>query len=67
MEDTVARTGGYSNALTSPDWTTYFQTLPSSDLEIAFRFESDRMVNSLYEPEEVETERTVILDRKSVV
>ena len=64
MEDTIARTGGYSNALTSPDWTTYFQTLPSSDLEIAFRFESDRMVNSLYEPEEVETERTVILSER---
>jgi zinc protease len=64
MEDTIARTGGYSNALTSPDWTTYFQTLPSSALELALRFEADRMVNSLYEPEEVETERTVILSER---
>lgn len=64
MEDTIARTGGYSNAFTSPDWTTYFQTVPSSALEIALRFESDRMVNSLYEPEEVETERTVILSER---
>ncbi len=64
MEDTIARTGGYSNALTSPDWTTYFHTLPNSALEIALRFESDRMINSLYEPEEVETERTVILSER---
>ncbi len=64
MEDTIARTGGYSNALTSPDWTTYFQTLPTSALEPALRFESDRMVNSLYKPEEVETERTVILSER---
>ena len=49
---------------TSPDWTTYFQTVPSAALEIALRFESDRMVNSLYEPEEVETERTVILSER---
>ena len=64
MEDTIARTGGYSNALTSPDWTTYFQTLPVSALEHALRFESDRMVNSLYEPEEVEVERTVIISER---
>ena len=64
MEDTIARTGGYSNALTSPDWTTYFQTVPISALEPALRFESDRMANSLYEPEEVETERTVILSER---
>ena len=64
MEDTIARTGGYSNALTSPDWTTFFQTLPSSALETALHFEADRMVNSLYDPEEVETERTVILSER---
>lgn len=64
MEDTIARTGGYANAFTSPDWTTYFQTVPSAALEIALRFESDRMVNSLYDPEEVETERTVILSER---
>lgn len=64
MEDAIARTGGYSNAFTSPDWTAYFQTLPSSALEMALRFEADRMVNSLFEPLEVETERTVILSER---
>ncbi|MDD2522501.1 MAG: pitrilysin family protein [Anaerolineaceae bacterium] len=64
MEDAIARTGGYSNALTSPDWTAYFQTLPSAVLETALIFEADRMVNSLYDPQEVETERTVILSER---
>ncbi len=64
METAIARTGGYSNAFTSPDWTAYFQTIPSNALETALRFEADRMVNSLYDPEEVETERTVILSER---
>ncbi|MFA5612600.1 MAG: pitrilysin family protein [Anaerolineaceae bacterium] len=64
MENAIARTGGYSNAFTSPDWTAYFQTLPSSALETALRFEADRMVNSLYDAVEVETERTVILSER---
>lgn len=64
MENTIARTGGYSNAFTSPDWTAYFQTLPSSALETSLRFEADRMINSLFDPEEVETERTVILSER---
>ena len=64
MENTIARTGGYTNAFTSPDWTAYFQTLPSSALETSLRFEADRMVNSLFDPEEVETERTVILSER---
>ena len=64
METSIARTGGYSNAFTSPDWTAYFQTLPSSALELALRFEADRMINSLFDPIEVENERTVILSER---
>lgn len=64
MENTLARTGGYTNAFTSPDWTAYFQTLPSSALEIALLFEADRMANSLFDHLEVETERTVILSER---
>ncbi len=64
METSIARTGGYSNAFTSPDWTAYFQTVPSSALELALRFEADRMINSLFDPIEVENERTVILSER---
>lgn len=64
MEKAIARTGGYSNAFTSPDWTAYFQTLPGPSLPMALAFEASRMHETLFEPEEVELERTVILSER---
>ena len=64
MEKAIARTGGYTNAFTSPDWTAYFQTLPSQALEMTLAFEASRMFEAQYEPEEVELERTVILSER---
>src|SRR4051794_12693107 len=60
----VARVGGTLNALTSFDWTAYFETVPIASLDLPLRIESDRIVNSLFEPEEVEAERTVILSER---
>ncbi|MEL7645447.1 MAG: pitrilysin family protein [Anaerolineaceae bacterium] len=64
MDHTIARLGGHWNAFTSQDWTTYFETLPASALETALALESDRMRGSLFDPAEVETERTVILSER---
>ena len=64
MDHTIARLGGYWNAFTSPDWTAYFETLPASALETALELEADRMTNSLFDPLEVETERTVIISER---
>ncbi|MFN8593445.1 MAG: pitrilysin family protein [Thermomicrobiales bacterium] len=60
----VSRVGGTLNALTSHDWTAYFETLPAAEIGLAFRIESDRMVNSLFASDEVESERTVILSER---
>ena len=60
----VSRVGGQLNAMTSMDWTAYYETLPANELELSLRIESDRMVNSLYDPEETESERTVILSER---
>src|SRR5215212_3931669 len=57
----IARHGGHNNAFTSEDFTCYFETLPAAAWELALEIESDRMVNSRFEPEEVDSERTVIL------
>ncbi|MCX7976261.1 MAG: insulinase family protein [Bellilinea sp.] len=57
----IARTGGSWNAFTHMDWTTYFETLPADHLTLALELESDRMINSLFDPKEVEAERSVIL------
>ena len=64
LDKTISREGGYWNAFTYLDWTAYFEVLPASKIDIALRLEADRMVNSLYKPDEVESERTVILSEK---
>jgi zinc protease len=60
----VSRVGGTLNAMTSQDWTAYFETLPTEHLDLALSIESDRMANSIFDPAEVESERTVILSER---
>lgn len=60
----VSRYGGVLNAMTSHDWTAYYETLPADQIDLAIDIESDRMVNSLFDPAETESERTVILSER---
>ncbi len=60
----VSRNGGQLNAMTSSDWTAYYETIPAAKLDLSLRIESDRMTNSLFDPEETESERTVILSER---
>jgi len=60
----IARSGGGLNGMTWVDYTTYFEILPAHQIELALRIEADRMVNSLFDPEEVEAERTVIISER---
>jgi zinc protease len=60
----VSRAGGIYNGMTSQDWTTYFETFPSDRVELALQVESDRMANSIFDPEETESERTVIISER---
>ncbi len=60
----VTKNGGTLNGFTWLDFTTYFETLPSDRLELALRIESDRMANSIFDPEEVASERTVIISER---
>lgn len=64
LDKAVAREGGYRNAMTFLDWTTYFETLPADKIDLALDLEADRMYNSLFESEEVESERTVIISER---
>ncbi len=57
----VSRYGGTNNGFTSDDFTIYYETLPSEHLEVALEIESQRMAFALFEAEETERERTVIL------
>ncbi len=64
LDRAISREGGYWNAMTWMDWTTYFETMPADKIDLALRLESDRMVNSLFEPQEVDSERTVIISER---
>src|SRR6202142_2488339 len=61
IDKAVARDGGTRNAFTFLDWTTYYETMPADKIDLALRLEADRMVNSKFDLEEVESERTVII------
>jgi zinc protease len=60
----VAREGGTFNGMTWLDWTTYFATLPADRIGLALDIEADRMVHALIAPDEVDSERTVILSER---
>jgi zinc protease len=60
----IAREGGMSNGMTWYDFTTYFATLPADRIELALRIEADRMANSLFDPDEAASERTVIISER---
>jgi zinc protease len=65
LDKAVSRVGGNWNALTSLDWTTYYMVLPSDQIDLALSVEADHMVNCSFAPEDVETERTVIISERS--
>ena len=64
LEKAVSRTGGIWNAFTYLDWTTYFETMPADKIGLALELEADRMLYSTHDPEEVESERTVVISER---
>src|SRR4030043_544217 len=59
-----SREGGYLNAFTFLDWTSFFETMPADKIDLALRLEADRMFNSLFDPNEVGSERTVVISER---
>lgn len=64
IDKQIARSGGMMNGLTWLDFTTFFETLPADRADLALRIESDRMVHALFDPKEVDLERTVIISER---
>mgnify|MGYP000988644499 CR=1 FL=1 len=64
LDQAVSRDGGVWNAFTYLDWTAFFATMPKEKIDLSIDLEADRMQNSLFLPEEVESERTVILSER---
>jgi len=64
LDREIDRAGGQWNAFTSMDYTMYYETLPADKIDIAMRAEADRMTNAQFDPEETESERTVIISER---
>ncbi|MFN2197891.1 MAG: M16 family metallopeptidase [Anaerolineales bacterium] len=64
LDRAISRVGGYWNAMTYIDWTTYYETLPAQEIDLALQLEADRMANSLFDPHDVEAERNVIISER---
>lgn len=62
---TVAANGGRDNAFTSYDYTAYFQRVAADRLELMMQMESNRMKNIRLTPENIRTERDVILEERN--
>jgi len=60
----ISRRGGALNAFTWIDCTAYFETLPSSEIDLALAIESDRIYDTRIEPDEAEAERTVVISER---
>ena len=63
-EKAVSREGGVWNGATWYDFTTYYATLPANRIELELDIEADRMTGALFDPKEVESERTVIISER---
>jgi zinc protease len=61
----VAANGGRDNAFTSYDYTAYFQRVAADRLELMMTMEEDRMKNIRLTPENIATERDVIIEERN--
>ncbi len=66
LEREISKQGGYWNAFTWLDFTAYYETLPSAQIDLGLQLEADRMVNAEMSETAVETERTVILSERQM-
>ena len=66
LDGLVSREGGFWNAFTWLDFTAYYETMPVNKIGLALQLEADRMTNTLMTPEEVESERTVIMSERQM-
>ncbi|PJF23337.1 MAG: insulinase family protein [Phototrophicales bacterium] len=64
LDREIDRIGGQWNAFTSIDYTMYYETVPAEHIDLILDLEADRMVNALFDPDETESERTVIISER---
>lgn len=63
----VEAVGGWTNASTSWDYTHYYVVVPAGAWRQALDIQSDALTNPTFDPQEVERERTVVLQELSLI
>jgi zinc protease len=56
------KNGGSNNAFTAQDFTAYYFNFASDRWSIALEIEADRMANCIFDPEEFEAEKKVVIE-----
>lgn len=61
-DEPLQRAGGENNAFTNNDFTNYYLTIPSENIETAFWLESDRMLSLAFSEKSLEVQRQVVVE-----
>lgn len=61
-DEPLQQAGGENNAFTNSDFTDYYLTIPTNNLETAFWLESDRMLSLAFTPKSLEVQRQVVIE-----
>ena len=62
MDRAIKALGGHNNAFTAMEFTAYYVVVPSEHFASAFDILFDAMVHSVFDPEEIEKERQVVVE-----
>lgn len=60
----IAGCGGVRNGMTWLDYTAYYETMPSAHIDLGIAIEADRMANARFLPDEVASERGVVISER---
>lgn len=66
ISEQVDAVGGYSNAYTSNELTNYYIKVPYQQVQLAMDILADMMRNSLFDADEIDRERGVVLEEMNV-
>ncbi len=61
-DEPLQRAGGENNAFTNNDFTNYYLTIPSQNIETGFWLESDRMLSLAFSKKSLEVQRSVVIE-----
>lgn len=64
LEQLVNENGGSQNAMTTNDYTVYYQFMPADKLDLVLQLEADRMQNLLIDDQQFQNERKVVMQER---